>query len=940
MVKKAFLLMVFILLFLSACEEDITDKEDDPTLPVVQTYQLETDNFENFYDVKYHLSYDVEGAYEVTINFDTYFDFEVVDLDVTIYLDVIEVYQDKDRMERYELKLESINNDDHVYKSELISTMTNAYISRFDLSVSSGTVTTTHQLTLESFTYPIRFNNEDNKLIDIQDPIENRKNYEQFMDLFESMDLIESNHMQVRTTQKTRVLQDNQTYAEEIYSHMHMQNDPFYFGFTQNGATTHIEQFEDSEQFIVYETSNEYMHENQYIVHPILVDQHAMISLIEQMGGMNESEISDDFYYDPDKMIFDEIDYGYRVNALLKDFMPEDAYQELVLIYESQGLNPNVLEASQVTMRLTQIDKVYELTISMAFNFLEPIKQTIRSTVIYKIDYSEFTPKHILDDNLLIAPATSMEDVIFETDPLVSNTIHFSPEPHVYKVYLEAGQYVMHIDNDYVLIDVLDQDGFEGNTFIGYQDPSTWDFQDTFFIKNDGYYYFVAHSNYSVDDYTFYAEKLDYEAEIYEPKTLVYGENQIIINERYDLDYFVFDAPKDMFLEVSSEQTTILFFQSKTYKKNYIQNYYLFEFGVGRNWIYVEEGLNYIYFNHPTPIEATIHVKDYGALAHKSSEIAEMTSISDAFLEVPMLLGHQMGKSFLKFDAIKAVYTFSYESSNHILTPGISIYRASDDELIDYVYFDQKDHYNVIMEEGAYYIVIAAGNYVEFNLKATAVPIENQVIDETLGHVSTFDIALDQIPYVEGMLINFYHEPRHRFILDEPSTIVVDTIHYGHKLYDEQGNLLTFNHVNYGFTRTLYFLDAGTYEISPFLKHPYDTFVDYQLPIAIVDTPVIQDTYHIIAPMLYEDMVSPMTFTTNHSYDYEVIKLTVDEATDYYISANKTMYIYDAELKQIGGVSSNVSKFVSFEPGTYYLVSSQYPIGNLRISIYPRSYFE
>lgn len=498
----------------------------------------------------------------------------------------------------------------------------------------------------------------------------------------------------------------------------------------------------------------------------------------------------------------------------------------------------------------------------------------------------------------------------------------------------------MHVDNDLVLIDVIDQDGLEGNTFIGYQEPGAWDFQDTFFIKEDGYYYFVAHSNYVIDEYTFYAEKLEHEAEIYEPKALIFGDNQIIINDRYDLDYFVFNAPRDMILEVSSEQTTLQFFQNKTNKRNYIQNYYLFEFGIGRNWIYVEEGLNYIYFNHPTPIEATIHVKDYGELLYKSSQINEMTPISDTFLEEPMLLGHQMGKSYLKFDAIKAVYTFTYESSNDILTPGIRIYRASDDELIDYIYFDQEDHYDVIMEEGSYYIEIAAGNYVEFNLKATSTPIENQIIDETLGHVQTFDIALDQIPYVEGMLINFYHEPRHRFTLSEPSTIVVDTIHFGHRLYDEQGNLLTFNHVNYGFTRTLYFLEAGTYEISAFLKHPYDTFVEYQLPIAIVDTPVIQDTYHITDPMLYEEMEFPMTFTTNHSYDYEVIKLTVDETIEYYVSANKTIYIYDVELKQIGGVSSNVSKFIVFEPGTYYLVSSQYPIGNLRISIYPRSYFE
>jgi hypothetical protein len=124
------------------------------------------------------------------------------------------------------------------------------------------------------------------------------------------------------------------------------------------------------------------------------------------------------------------------------------------------------------------------------------------------------------------------------------------------------------------------------------------------------------------------------------------------------------------------------------------------------------------------------------------------------------------------------------------------------------------------------------------------------------------------------------------------------------------------------------------------MKNPYDTFVDYQMHVAIVDTPVIQDNYYLREPFLYENMESPMTFTTDHSYDYEVIKLTVETTSEYYISANKTIYIYNADLEQVEGVSSNVSRFITLEPGVYYLVSSRYPIGNLRISIYPSSYFD
>ena len=78
---------------------------------------------------------------------------------------------------------------------------------------------------------------------------------------------------------------------------------------------------------------------------------------------------------------------------------------------------------------------------------------------------------------------------------------------------------------------------------------------------------------------------------------------------------------------MATDAITLLFFQSETNKKDYIQNYYLFEFNIGRNWIYVEKGINHIYFNHPTAIQASIHVKDYGRLPHQSDIFDEMTSI-------------------------------------------------------------------------------------------------------------------------------------------------------------------------------------------------------------------------------------------------------------------------------------------------------------------------
>ena len=759
MYKKIFVVLVFLLIGLSACEKD--EVIDDNT-PDFLTYELDSNHFENFYEINYYLDFHLEGSYEVNLSIDEIFDFDITDLEVTLTLKVTEIYQDNEYIESYDIVLDDTFQVSYSFKSEFDPLMIQAYISEFDIDVSSGTIETDDDIDLKSFNYPVDIAFDKDKIIHIEDQKENENNYLAFMDLIESMDKDDINQMRLQTTEKTQLIQGSMSYEQQVSSEIKMQQDPFYLGYTKDGLTTHIESYE-YDQYVFYETHRDFMHQNKYLVHPQIIDPYTLSSLIEQMGGVDQSEVTDDFYYSPDKMSFDKIEYGYRVDALLKDFMPEDAYQELVTIYQSEGLDTSVLEISLISLRLTFVNNIYELSISMAFNFQEPIIQTIRSKVTYQMNYNPFTPKYILDDDYMIVPGSSIDEVVFETDPLVSNTISLSPNPHVFKVYLEKGQYLMHVDTEYVLIDVLDQDGFEGNQFIGYQNPSAWDFEDVFIIDEDGYYYFVAHSNYDIDAYTFYAEKLEIESNLNEPKTLVLGNNDIEILSQYDFDYFTYDAPEDMYLEVSSDQTSLLFFQSINNKKHYLQNYYLFEFNVGRNWIYVEKGLNEIYFNHPSPIDANINVKAYGDLLYQSDNFSEMTPISDEFLDRPMFLGPFVNNSYLSFEAERAVYTFSYETSNSQFYGGIQIINATTNELFGYVYFDQTDTYDIIMEEGSYILVMSSGNYMELNLKVDKTLIENHITYETLSHVSTYDIDISEIPYVEGMLIDFYHQPRHRF---------------------------------------------------------------------------------------------------------------------------------------------------------------------------------
>src|SRR5690606_14833027 len=180
--------------------------------------------------------------------------------------------------------------------------------------------------------------------------------------------------------------------------------------------------------------------ENKYIVNPVLLTADNVDEMLNNLGPIGGNEVSSDFMYNPESMRFDKVFNGYTINAYLKEFVPVDTYNELVYTYESLGLGSSVLEKSIVTLTLTYSDDIYTLQVAMQFDFEEPIVQTVRSIMTYRINYKSFTPKNIMDSDLIIMPASQMENVIFETDPFAGVVIPKTPAPDYFKVYLEAGQ--------------------------------------------------------------------------------------------------------------------------------------------------------------------------------------------------------------------------------------------------------------------------------------------------------------------------------------------------------------------------------------------------------------------------------------------------------------------------------------------------------------------
>jgi hypothetical protein len=265
----------------------------------------------------------------------------------------------------------------------------------------------------------------------------------------------------------------------------------------------------------------------------------------------------------------------------------------------------------------------------------------------------------------------------------------------------------------------------------------------------------------------------------------------------------------------------------------------------------------------------------------------------------------------------------------------IKLYEASTDTFIDYIYTDVARP--MVLEEGIYYLKVEASNNYLVNLKYEFIPYDNQVTDEVIASYPTYDINGEGFPHFDGIFIDSNHRPVHRFTLTEEKAVVISTSPR-HLLYDEEGNLLTFSHLNLSHSRIIYFLEAGTYDLKPFTTNTNDILKPYQIKVAVIEDEIHQDNYYPKekADFLYEG--GSIQFTDNHSFDYEVIEIVIIDKVSYRLSGNKQFYLYDEALNQIENFMSNTSKMVTFEPGTYYLVTHRFPIGDFRLTIWPPEY--
>ena len=138
------------------------------------------------------------------------------------------------------------------------------------------------------------------------------------MDLMATMERNDINQMTVGLTQTTQFIQGFYTHFEQQSTEVRLQNDPFYYSYKMDDLTTHIHPFGDDGDYIIYDTNQYNKHDDKYLVRPVIIDAYTMLNMIEYMGGMDHVEYSEEFFYDPEVMLFNKILNGYMIKHYLR----------------------------------------------------------------------------------------------------------------------------------------------------------------------------------------------------------------------------------------------------------------------------------------------------------------------------------------------------------------------------------------------------------------------------------------------------------------------------------------------------------------------------------------------------------------------------------------------------------------------------------------------
>jgi hypothetical protein len=934
--KRKFIYPIFliILLLIVGCDnnttttltstnsQDITttysiDTQAPTTTLTAYNYVIRKNNVENFYDLSVDFS-EVDGSPELNLNIDLKEDLTVANLNlqVKVYYTYFKDYLQVLKYTTFSVE-NNIINEDLSMNLSFLGSVDNFQLYYIEVLEARGAVVSKNSLNVTEKTYLVPpFQPQSYQLV-VEDPQVSEDLFDDLVDKFESLDLLEESSFTYGIQTETKVKSDFGTETtdesiqykfdlEELYFEQRVLNDTYVIKF-------------ESDRFFLYPILEESHYDGKYYVNP---------EVIEDIFSYLAIDVDDtstlDYILNPEKVNIRDTENGYSVIGYLIDMVPLYDYLLLEQVYMSLGISQATIQKIIVQQDYIFSEKGYEISTLMQIPIYINYIQTISIKTVETFNYQTFTKVDLTNEELYVVyQADHINEVTETTDLSTSVESEFRPYPaHYYYAYLEAGQYKIMDEEGSLKFDIYSTEEELLDTKllnkISYSDGYI-------FIDEPGYYYLEVKGRTSAayDGYLFFLEKLDYETIYCDVNQDPLTEGNLTLNIEGENDYIglTYEASEPTLLKISASeagQQLAIFYNHPSisgYATYYVQDNMT-------AYIEMEAGTHELIFASGIAGEKNILVEKIDISAHKSDVYSEMTEMSDEFVGDYVFASDILGDSYFKLVITEQVFiSFRFQNFGTLHHPSVIIL-DEDFNSITYSSF-YTENQGIKLEAGNYILQVAsnmaAGGEIHYVLEtyedqhyeielqeyssiqpfATDFPkIESRHLDNNIYNYYWFNLTEEELIYISGAKVEIFTENDERVtVLSKADTYYGDYVK----------------------------LNPGRYYMK--VHHTVNTGLwTYTVKIAIITSTISDDNYHGSLFTTITPGIEQHTFNKDNQYDQEWLKLVIEVSGTYSFRANRNTFVYDEE----GNFIRNFFDYESFEleAGIYYIQLPEYGSSN------------
>ena len=618
------------------------------------------------------------------------------------------------------------------------------------------------------------------------------------------------------------------------------------------------------------------------------------------------------------KILVEKIENGYKLSGLLRDYLPEEYYNEMKELYNGLGIGASVLDNSSFVMVVTlKVDQmIINNNVSIPINSSKQHYVEVSTNISYKFEEFEIIDIHDESQYYICKPNTIAE--VYEDTDIFNNfkCIEIA-RPHYYRARFETGQYYFNDFQGSLLLEIYNDKGEKVDLGWLFGGDSAFRYGTTFTITEGVYYIKIKSTIAMSDGYQFVFTKLNY-TDIFDynnPTLITQGSFTFSIEGEYDIVFvnYIAETSGVIYVKVNSGPCAWAFYDDGI-TDGIVRN----QFGSSSgNQLYrVIPGNNY-FFLHGSNVtyDYTIEFIE----ANKYKNLDNTIDILKEEVDEWIITGPDLPRTYFKLDAEKGIYTFSYTLKNmYSDSPQFSIYDLNTNKSVS---SSVSRGWTIVLEKGNYYVTVSSYREGIYKMDCEYKELKDDVEEIELLKVGISYVWDENFPSYQGY--SYTNCPDYnfgkQFTITEKSNVLLVVSFHNYQLYNTANNrLLSFDNCKDVGGGIVYTLEAGTYLIK--INSIYDSYSYYSLRVAIL-TCEIEDDYMYDLNNLGEIQLGYVKLNKDYTNDVDIVKFVVTKQSVYLITGcNTTFKIYDQNFKFVAYAYYSYTNEIALPVGTYYFV--------------------